>query len=118
MNPTIPNYKKIYSDMIHRKYPEKVEDLERFLQKEVLSPLDVIGLNKKLKTNADRGDRKFNQRLRSYNKDTILEILEYQKVFRLNNSQLADHFSLSRNTVTSWKKRFFNMNNNEPLNIK
>ena len=39
-----------------------------------------------------------------HHKTTILEILQYQKNNNLNNNQLADHFKLSRNTITKWKK--------------
>ena len=110
MNQMIPNYKKIYSDLIVRKYPEKLDELECFLQKDTLTTLDVMKLSMKLNRHTEKPERKFNQRLRSYNKEAILEILDYQKVFRLNNSQLAEHFSLSRNTVTKWKKFYFAYN--------
>ena len=41
----------------------------------------------------------------------VLQLAEFlseltQKEYDLNNTQLAEHFSLSRNTVSSWKKRF------------
>ena len=46
------------------------------------------------------------QKFRSYKKSDILNILDYQKENGLNNSQLANHFRLSRNTVSKWKKLF------------
>lgn len=47
-----------------------------------------------------------NQKYRSYDKATIIEILNYQKKNSLNNTQLSNHFKLSRNTVTKWKTLF------------
>ncbi|HUH25918.1 MAG TPA: helix-turn-helix domain-containing protein [Flavobacterium sp.] len=47
-----------------------------------------------------------NQKYRSYDKATIIEILNYQKKNGLNNTQLANHFKLSRNTVAKWERLF------------
>ena len=46
------------------------------------------------------------QKFKSYDRQTIFEILDYQKKYKLNNSQLARHFKLSRNTITKWKRIF------------
>lgn len=101
-----PDYKKIYTDMIEIKYPEKKEMGKQLLSKTDLSTLDIIQINKILFNNNSAENSRFNQRLRSYNKSTIIQILEYQKKNGLNNSQLARHFKLSRNTVTKWKSQF------------
>ena len=96
---TTPNYKRIYSDILKKKYPEKIEYCNSILQKTKLSTLDIIQLNEKIfGSNSPR--------LRSYSKSDILKILDYQKKHKLNNSQLANHFKLSRNTVAKWKKMF------------
>ncbi len=47
-----------------------------------------------------------NQRLKSYDRSAILQMLEYQKKHGLNNIQLAKHFKISRNSVAKWKKMF------------
>lgn len=49
---------------------------------------------------------KVNKSHRAYSKEAIYKILEYQKKNCLNNTQLAKHFKLSRNTVTKWKILF------------
>ena len=52
------------------------------------------------------GKKTENQKFKSYKRSDILKILDYQKKYKLNNSQLANHFNISRNTVTKWKKMF------------
>lgn len=96
-----PDYNKIYYDIIMIKFPSRMEDCKRLLSKERLTALDVITIDKIL-----FGENTENNKHRSYNKKTILKILDYQKKNKLNNSQLAKHFQLSRNTVTKWKKIF------------
>jgi hypothetical protein len=101
-----PNYKKIYTDILERKYPDKKDECQELLKKENLSVLDIIKLNQKIFGLPDEESESFNQKLRSYTEIEILEILNYQKKNMLNNIQLANHFKLSRNTVTKWKKLF------------
>ncbi|MFP3836044.1 helix-turn-helix domain-containing protein, partial [Chryseobacterium sp. SIMBA_028] len=84
---------------VNEKYPEKKEEYKAILSKENFSILDVIECNKILFTKEDKNTFNFNQKHRTYDRDTILEILYYQKKYRCNNSQLAKHFKLSRNTV-------------------
>ncbi|RLJ32224.1 hypothetical protein CLU97_1673 [Chryseobacterium sp. 7] len=102
-----PDYKKIYKDMIIMKYPDKLTLCKNILEKENLSILDVIHLNELLFDSTLSDSKIINQRLRSYDKNSILEILAYQKKKGLNNIQLAKHFNLSRNTITKWKRLFF-----------
>ena len=101
-----PDYKRIYMDMITMKYPEKACDCKKIFMKKVINIMDVIKLNRIISGVKNRTDSHFDQKLKSYDQKTILEILEYQKKNGLNNSQLAQHFKLSRNTVTKWKKMF------------
>ncbi|MCW3160842.1 helix-turn-helix domain-containing protein [Chryseobacterium oryctis] len=101
-----PNYKLIYEDMISRKYPHKKSDCESILKKKKLTILDIIKLNNIIVNGADEDGRVLNQRLRSYDKKTILKILHYQKENKLNNTELANEFKLSRNTISKWKKNF------------
>ncbi|GAA4155239.1 hypothetical protein GCM10022217_13200 [Chryseobacterium ginsenosidimutans] len=101
-----PDYKKIYSDMINLKYPEKKERCSQLLSKSSLSTLDIIEMSKILFNRNSKESSEFDQKHRSYNEETIFQILEYQKKNKLNNSELARHFKLSRNTVTKWKSQF------------
>ncbi len=97
-----PDYKRIYSDFIAVKCPEKKEIVACFLSKDTLSLSDILKMNNLLfdKNSAE------NQKHKSYDENTILEMLEYQKKHRLNNTQLANHFKLSRNSVAKWKRMF------------
>lgn len=108
MERVTPNYKKIYKDLIDKNHPHKKEDCKNILQKSDLSMLDVINLNNIIFGIKDKETLIFNQMHRSYDKNTIIEILDYQQKNNLNNTQLANHFKLSRNTVTKWKKHFAN----------
>ncbi|MBB6371845.1 helix-turn-helix domain-containing protein [Chryseobacterium shigense] len=96
-----PDYKKIYIDILKKKYPEKAERCTVILQKEQLTSLDVVHLNEIIfgKESAVK-----NQAHKSYDTEAIHEILNYQSKNSLSNSQLARHFRISRNTVAKWKK--------------
>ena len=100
--PMIPNYKNIYLDIISKKFPSKTDTYEKILIKKILSNYDVIVLNKELFPNAKNQTE--NQKLKSYTKETILKILDYQKAKKLNVTELARHFSISRNTIAKWRK--------------
>ena len=102
----IPNYKRIYEDLLDRKYPHKKEACKAVLAKEKLSSIDVFLLNNLIFDKDIRDEHESDQKYRSYDKASILKILQYQKRNNLNNSQLAKHFGLSRNTVAKWKKMF------------
>ncbi|AZA77305.1 helix-turn-helix domain-containing protein [Chryseobacterium sp. G0186] len=101
-----PDYKRIYNDLITIKCPEKKEICDHLLSKVDLSVLDIININQILFDKSSKENTQFNQRHRSYNESTIFQILEYQRDNKLNNSQLARHFKLSRNTITKWKNQF------------
>jgi len=103
---TIPDYKIIYTDILQQKFPDKLKECKSFLEKENLSSLDILRLNEKIYGIPDKQSFAANQKYRSYNRSDISKILSYQKKHHLNNSQLADHFKLSRNSVTRWKKMF------------
>lgn len=97
-----PDYQRIYTDLLKMKFPEKEKECLSLLQKKNFSQLDVIKLESILfnEKSADNGIH------RSYDKSTIFKILDYQKKNNLNNSELAKHYGLSRNTVAKWKKYF------------
>lgn len=101
-----PDYKKIYFDILNKKYPHKKEECIILLEKSTLSAIDIIRLNEKIFGKPDRESEIFNQKHRSYSRSDILKILDYQKKNKLTNSQIAIHFKLSRNTLAKWKKIF------------
>ncbi|WP_106916579.1 transposase [Chryseobacterium aurantiacum] len=99
-----PDYKRIYNDLIDRKYPEKKMEVKSMLEKKTLSTLDIIKLNQRIF--GEKEDCILNQKHRSYDKRAILEILDYQRINKLNNKQVALKFNMSRNTIGKWKKIF------------
>lgn len=99
-----PHYKLIYQDLFRKKYPEKLPLCKSILEKSELSSMDIIRLNKIIFTTKDDQDLSFDQQHRSYDKASIVEILDYQKKNNLNNLQVSKHFNLSRNTIAKWKK--------------
>jgi|SRR5690606_2112501 len=101
-----PDYKKIYSDILKFKFPHKKEACKPLLEKENLSAIDVIELNKIIFGATDKNTLTFNQKHRSYHKADILKILNFQKKNHLNNVQLANHYKISRNTIAKWKNHF------------
>lgn len=106
MEKLLPNYKLIYEDIISKKYPHKKARCQFLLNKKELSILDIIKLNTIIFYDGNKEANIFNQRLRSYDKSTILEILDYQKVNKLSNTQVAIQFKLSRNSISKWKNLF------------
>lgn len=105
MKNTRPNYLKIFEDIIARKCPERKNEFERFFAKDI-SALDIIDLNNKIFGLQDRETIDFNQQHKSYDKETILQILTFQQEQKLTNIGLANHFKLSRNTVSKWKRLY------------
>lgn len=101
-----PDYKRIYQDMITRKFPDKKQLFSSVLEKKSLSFFDVLFISNIVSGIQKKETVIFNQMHKSYDKETISRILEYQKKNKLNNSQIAIHFKLSRNTISKWKKTF------------
>ena len=102
MKPLTPDFRLIYSDIISKLYPEKKIDCIKLLSKKELSIMDILELNHMIFGKSGE----INQKYRSYDKSDILKILDFQKKHKLNNTQLAKHFTLSRNSVARWKKAF------------
>lgn len=102
-----PDYNRIYLDILKIKFPEMLPEYEKLLiDGKELSVLEVVKLNEAIFGTRSKVEQRQNQKYKSYDKTTIIQILEYQKSNRLNNTQLAACFRLSRNTVTAWKKLF------------
>ncbi|WP_160138489.1 helix-turn-helix domain-containing protein [Chryseobacterium sp. c4a] len=100
-----PDYKQIYMDILELKFPEKMDRCKSLLNKNHLSALDVQKLNQMVFGTSNK-ELTGNGKHRSYSKSDILQMLGYQKKHNLNNSQLAEKFNLSRNSITKWKRIF------------
>jgi len=103
-----PNYQRIFEDIIIKRCPKRKEEFNHYLTKKQFSIMDVITLNAKIFKLNDKETLDFNQKHKSYDQETILQILTYQNKEKLNNIQLANHFNLSRNTVSKWKRLYQN----------
>ncbi|RNA63344.1 helix-turn-helix domain-containing protein [Chryseobacterium nematophagum] len=99
------NYKRIYSDILDLKYPEKKQVCQIILNKEKLLAMDIIELNKRIFGISDDA-QSFNRRHKAYNQSSILHILDYQKKNMLNDSEVAKYFKLSRSTLRLWKRKY------------
>ncbi|WP_262150067.1 helix-turn-helix domain-containing protein [Chryseobacterium foetidum] len=99
-----PNYKLIFSDILDLKYPEKRIACTHLLEKEDLSTLDIIKLNKIIFGSSGKEAESFNQKHRTYTQSDIKQIMEYQKKNKLSNLQVSNEFKMSRNTISKWKK--------------
>lgn len=102
----MPNYKKIYSDIITEMHPKKMNDCSHILNKSELSYMDVLSLNKIIFGTDNKENNVINPKFRSYDKKTIIDMLTYQKKYKLNDSQLSAQFNMSRNSIAKWKKAF------------
>lgn len=103
---TIPDYKRIYTDMIQKKYPHKKEECRTILEKNKLTTLDILKLNNIISDVHDCVVCISNQKHKSYDSETIIKILKYQKKNKITNYQTAVYFNMSRNTITKWKKKY------------
>ncbi|MFC3756779.1 helix-turn-helix domain-containing protein [Chryseobacterium tructae] len=56
-----------------------------------------------------------NRRHRCYKEADIQYVLEEQKILGLNDTQIAKHYNISRDTIAKWKKIFRNKVVNLPL---
>lgn len=97
-----PDFKQIYKDILIKKYPEKYPQCESLLGKEELLALDIMKMNAMIFGTSEKNSQKH----RSYGEADVLWMLDYQRKNRLSNSQLANHFKLSRNTISKWKRAF------------
>ncbi|MET3535457.1 helix-turn-helix domain-containing protein [Chryseobacterium limigenitum] len=99
-----PDYKQIYLDILQEKYPDKlkiqvIKNQLNFLH----SAIDVIKIDRLIFGEASSAVEFKNQRLRSYDEESILEILKYQHENKMTNTQISNHFKISRNTIARWK---------------
>lgn len=101
----MPDYKQIYTDILEEKFPEKLSDTAIRLKLETLhSAFDILKFNQLVFGETEYIVERKNQRLRSYDKESILKILRYQKRNELTNLQVSDLFKISRNTIAKWKR--------------
>lgn len=99
-----PNYKQIFIDILDIKFPEKRKFCEKILNKKNLNTLDIIELNQIVFHRSGLDENISNAKHKSYDVAAKQQIISYQRKFKLTNTQAANHFKLSRNTIAAWKK--------------
>ncbi|HCC94904.1 MAG TPA: transposase [Flavobacteriaceae bacterium] len=106
------NYKALYLDILNETCPEKKSLCDEILNKSSLTSMDVIALNKIIFNNSVE-THSANQKFKSYSEEDIQFYLDYQTRNKLNNSELARIFNMSRNTVHKWKEKSLLMERND-----
>lgn len=101
-----PNYTKIYQDMLRLEHPEKLKDPKiQELLKNLNSSEDVLNFNERLFKQSKEA-QKNNQQLKTYDKKTMLKLLQYQKKHEFSTSYMSRKYKISRTTLAKWKKTF------------
>lgn len=101
-----PNYTRIYQDMLRLEHPEKLKDPKiKELLNNLNSSEDVLNFNEKLFEQSKEA-QKNNQKLKTYDKKTMLKLLQYQKKHEFSTSYMSRKYKISRTTLAKWKKTF------------
>jgi response regulator of citrate/malate metabolism len=101
-----PNYTKIYEDMLKQDYPDKLKDPKILtLLKKLNTTEDILKFNDKL-FEQSRESQQNNQKLKTYDKKTMLKLLQYQKKHEFSTSYMSRKYKISRTTLAKWKKMF------------
>ncbi len=99
-----PNYSKIYHDLLKEQYPEKLKDSKvKELLKSLNTSDEVIKFNDKI-FKQSKESQENNQKLRTYDKETMLKILNYQKQHGFSSNYISKQYKISRTTIAKWKK--------------
>jgi response regulator of citrate/malate metabolism len=101
-----PNYTKIYQDMLQMEHPEKLKDPKIVkLLNNLHNVEDILKLNQKI-FKESKESIKNNQKLRNYDKPTVLKILQYQNKHEFSTSYISRKYKISRTTIAKWRKMF------------
>ncbi|CAM3840251.1 transposase [Flavobacterium branchiophilum] len=100
-----PNYYQLYSDMFDEKIISNLKKDLSFLKKENVSNLDIINFDQEINLHSKSHNFE-NQKLRSYDENSITKVLSYQKEYALTDYQTSLHFKISRNTLRKWRNYY------------
>lgn len=101
-----PNYNKIYHDMLRLEHPDKLEEPKiKELLKRLNTSDDVLKFNERI-FEQSKESSKNNQKLKTYDKKTMLKLLQYQKKHGFSTSYMSKKYKISRTTIAKWKKNF------------
>lgn len=101
-----PNYAKIYQDMLKQDQPDKLKEPKvQALLKNLKTTEDVLNFNELIFKQSKESLRN-NQKLKTYDKKTMLKLLQYQKKHGFSTSFMSKKYKISRTTLAKWKKTF------------
>ncbi|MCW3159994.1 helix-turn-helix domain-containing protein [Chryseobacterium oryctis] len=101
-----PNYNKIYQDMLRLEHPDKLKDPKILkMLKKLDTTEEVLKFNDKIFKRSKESERN-NQKLKTYDKKTMLKLLEYQQKHGFSTSYMSKKYKISRTTIAKWKKTF------------
>ncbi|MCJ7934817.1 MAG: helix-turn-helix domain-containing protein [Chryseobacterium sp.] len=88
--------------MLKLEHPEKLKDPKiRELLEKLHTTEDVLKFNDKLFKQSRE-----NQKLKTYDKATMLKLLRYQKKHGHSTSYMSKKYKISRTTLSKWKNMF------------
>ncbi len=92
--------------MLKQDQPEKLKDpkIQTLLQN-LKTTEDVLNFNE-LVFKQSKESMKNNQKLKTYDKKTMLKLLQYQKKHGFSTSYMSKKYKISRTTLSKWKKTF------------
>lgn len=92
--------------MLKTEYPEKLEDpkIQKLLNG-LKTTEEILNLNDLIFEQSKESLRN-NQQLKTYDKKTILKLLQYQKKHDFSTSYMSRHYKISRTTIAKWRKMF------------
>ncbi len=88
--------------MLRLEHPEKLKDpkIKELLEK-LYTTEDVLKFNDRLFKHSRE-----NQKLKTYDKKTMLKLLQYQKKHSHSTSYMSRKYKISRTTLSKWKTMF------------
>ncbi|WP_415325724.1 helix-turn-helix domain-containing protein [Chryseobacterium sp. MMS23-Vi53] len=97
---------KIYQDMLKQEHPDKLQDPKiQSLLKNLKTTEDVLNFNELVFKHTKESLRN-NQKLKTYDKKTMLKLLQYQKKHGFSTSFMSKKYKISRTTLAKWRKTF------------
>ena len=92
--------------MLRLEHPDKLEEPKiRELLKRLNTSDDVLKFNERL-FEQSKESSKNNQKLKTYDKKTMLKLLQYQRKHGFSTSYMSKKYKISRTTIAKWKKNF------------
>jgi len=100
-----PDFGRIFREIAQKKkHSESV--IGHIVNIEEWNSLNVIKVSEKIGEKPRGKNLKLNRKHRAYDEQSVKEILNYQKINNLNNSEMMRLFNISRNSIAKWKKMF------------